>query len=576
MIERLFNSLTQLTDKVRTVHQTAYVLSAFTLVSIVLALVRDRLFAHTFGAGTTLDVYNAAFRIPDLLFIVLGSFVSVFVIIPALTEAKEEGRDHALARTLFATTGVLYVIASGLVYIFLPTILTQLFPDLYSRGVGGELEMLTTILLLQPFLLGLSNLAASCVQMYGRYTLFALAPILYNMGIIFGALVLYPSMGVAGLGWGVVVGALLHFGVQAPFFFLHGLSFEIKDTLPALRTRGNAAVFVHMREMWRIMYTSLPRTLSLSFGAIAFLVLLSYASTLPAGSIALFIFAFNLQAAPLMLIGASYSVAAFPTLSRLYRENNHEEFVSHMLAAGRHILFWSLPLTAICIVLRAHIVRAVLGTGLFTWSDTRIAAATFALFILSLAAQGITLLFIRGYYAAGKTLVPLIVTFMSALLSVVASIGLVYAYTQGDMLAYFLHDLLRLAPYDNASIALIALGISAASILSALLLVLIFALSFPGVGSEMGKALRDGFVGAVFAGTGTYVALLAFAQVYGLTSLIEILTQGFVAGLAGCVTGSLVLYLIGNREIREVYASLHGNISKLSRIRVKGVEAHGE
>jgi putative peptidoglycan lipid II flippase len=402
--------------------------------------------------------------------------------------------------------------------------------------------------------------------MYGRYTLFALAPVLYNIGIIIGALLLYPKMGLVGLGWGVVLGALLHFGIQAPFFFVHGLSYRGKG--PGL--------FVALKEVGSIMLTSIPRTLSLSFTSLAFLAIIAYAATLKPGSIALFTFAFNLAAAPLALIGVSYSVAAFPTLSRLYKESNHEEFVSHMLTAARHILFWSLPLTALCIVLRAHIVRAILGTGLFTWADTRIAAATFALFVLALAAQGITLLFVRGYYAAEKTLVPLVVTAITGVASVLLAIGLTTMYTANTTFAYFLHDLLRLAPRDDASIALLALGFSIASIMGALALVTIFSISFLGVGRQMGKAFRDGFVGAVFAGFGAYLATLGFAQVYDLSSLVQILFQGFVAGFAGITLSSLILYLIGNREVREVYAALHGHASKLSRIRVKGVEAHGE
>lgn len=569
MIQKFFNSFVQLSQDVRTIHQTAYVLSAFTLLSILLALLRDRLFAHTFGAGVTLDLYNAAFRLPDLLFIALGSLVSVFVVIPALTSLKEtgeKGEDRSLSRSLFFTSGILYIIAGTGLYILLPYILPYLYPDLYAAGHGAELVQLTEVLLLQPFLLGLSNLAASCVQMYGRFTLFALAPVLYNIGIIAGVYLFYPQHGVVGLAWGVVFGALLHFGIQAPFFVVHGL--RVDDAKEKL--------FAPLREVGRVMAFSIPRTLSLSFTSLSFMALIAYASHLAQGSISLFTFAFNLQAAPLSLIGASYSVAAFPTLSRLYKQNEHEEFISHMLAAGRHILFWSLPLMAMCIVLRAHIVRAILGTGLFTWADTRIAAATFALFILSLAAQGITLLFVRGYYAAEKTLVPLIVTALTAGLSVVTAIGLTSLYTRGTFMTFFLHDLLRLAPNDNASIALLALGVSIANIVGAGILVTIFSYSFPGVGREMAQAFRDGFVGAVFAGFGAYLATLGFAQVYGLTSLLEILFQGFVAGVAGITLSSLVLFLIGNREVREVYAALHGHASRLGRIRVRGVETHGE
>jgi putative peptidoglycan lipid II flippase len=566
MIQKLFQSLTQVTESVRTIHQTAYVLSAFTLVSIILALLRDRIFAHTFGAGMTLDIYNAAFRIPDLLFIILGSLVSVFVVIPALTAAKEESSDHALSRTLFVITGVLYIAVGIVAFTALPYILPHMYPAIYARGGGADLLTLSRILLAQPLLLGLSNLAASCVQMYGRYTLFAIAPVLYNLGIIFGALLLFPKMGLAGLGWGVVIGAFFHFGIQAPFFFVNGLSYRGKGP----------GIFVSLKQVGRIMLNSIPRTLSLSFTSLAFLAIISYVATLKAGSIALFTFAFNLAAAPLALIGASYSVAAFPTLSRLYRDNNHEEFVTHMLTAGRHILFWSLPLTALCIVLRAHIVRAILGTGLFTWADTRIAAATFALFITSLAAQGITLLFVRGYYAANQTLVPLFVTAFTGLASILCAIGFASLYDRNTTAAYFLHDILRLAPRDDASIALLALGVSVASILGALVLVSIFSYTFTGVGKQMAKAFRDGFVGAVFAGFGAYLATLGFAQVYDLSSLAQILFQGFVAGIAGITLSSLILYLIGNREVREVYSALHGHASKLRKVRVKGVEAHTE
>jgi putative peptidoglycan lipid II flippase len=327
MIARFFSSFIALTESVRTLHQTAYVLSAFTLVSIVLALARDRIFAHTFGAGSTLDIYNAAFRVPDLLFIILGSMVSVFVVIPALTAAKEDGEDRVLARTLFAFSGALYVCASVVVWLALPYVLPRLYPTLFAHGDGAELLTLTRILLAQPFLLGLSNLAASCVQMYGRYMLFALAPVLYNIGIIFGALVLYPHMGLSGLGWGVVLGAALHFGVQAPFFFVHGLA----------RSERERHFFASARTVGSLMLSSVPRTLSLSFSSLSFLTVVGYASTLKVGSLALFTFACNLQAAPLALIGASYSVAAFPTLSRLYKENNYAEFTEHLLIASRHM-----------------------------------------------------------------------------------------------------------------------------------------------------------------------------------------------------------------------------------------------
>lgn len=555
MIAKLFQTFTFLNDEIRSLHKAAYVLSAFAFVSILLALLRDRLFAHVFGVGDTLDVYYAAFRIPDLVFITLGSLVSVFVVIPALTRAKHEHTDHALARTLLLATGVLFLGTSIALFFAVPFMLPYVFPEIFGRGLGSELVLLTRILLLQPFFLGISNLAASCVQMYGRYALFALAPVLYNIGIIAGVLFFYQLFGIAGLGVGVVFGAMLHFFVQAPFFFAHGLSGKLS--------------FVPLREIYAIALQSIPRTLSLTFGALAVLALTSYASTLHAGAVTLFMFAFNLSAAPLSLIGASYSVAAFPTLSALYQKNQYAEFKEHILIAGRHILFWSLPIISLCVVLRAHIVRAILGTGAFSWSDTRIAAATFALFVLSLAAQGIMLLFVRGYYATERTIVPLVVTACTAVGSVVFGMLLASLYEREGIMYYFIQDLLRLSTTDDASVALLALGMSIAYTIGAIALVLIFSRTFSGVSRELGKAFRDGFVGAVFAGTGAYAVLTLFRHVYSLDSFLQIVFQGSVATLAGLCTAGAVLFLIGNREVREIWLTFRG---RFVRVRIRGAE----
>ena len=97
-----------------------------------------------------------------------------------------------------------------------------------------------------------------------------------------------------------------------------------------------------------------------------------------AGSVAIFQFALNLQSVPLAIIGMSYSVAAFPVLADLFAKKEQTAFNHHVLTAFRHIIFWSLPIIALVIVLRAQIVRVVLGSGAFDWADTRLTAAVLA------------------------------------------------------------------------------------------------------------------------------------------------------------------------------------------------------
>ena len=360
---------------------------------------RDRLFAHTFGAGAELDIYYAAFRIPDFLFVAVGALVSVYILIPELAKRGDEEQKRYID-TVVVGFSLLAVFSSFLAAIFAPAILEMLFPSLVEGGYKETLTALTRIMLLQPILLGLSNILAAVTQVRARYGLYALSPILYNIGIIVGVLVLYPLWGLTGLAWGVVFGALLHFGIQLPSILSDGFFHKLPTSIDIAALVRTASI-------------SIPRALTLSLNQVAFIGLVALAATLSPGSVAIFMFAYNLNSVPLAVVGASYSVAAFPTLAAAFSTGRREEFVGHVAIAARHVIFWSLPLIALIIVLRAHIVRVVLGSGAFDWTDTRLTAAALAIFSLALLAQGLMLLLVRGYYAAGRTLAPFIVSLAS-------------------------------------------------------------------------------------------------------------------------------------------------------------------
>jgi putative peptidoglycan lipid II flippase len=533
-------------SEIKGLHETAYMLGMLSLASSILALLRDRLFAHLFGASLTLDVYNAAFRVPDVLFVSIASLASAFVLIPALAGAKETKTERAFMRTVLVVVGAMMICTALITAYWMPNILAHLYPSILAAGGGEDLILLARILLVQMVVLGFSNIAASVVQFYGRYTLFALAPIVYSFGTIFGAIVLYPIFGIAGMGYGVVLGAVAHFAIQFPFFYQHAL-------------KGGMS-FVPLADIAYTLRMSVPRTLSLASSHISILAITALAGSLGTGAITLFAFGYNLQAAPLAIVGASYSVAAFPTLSKLYREKNTESYVTHMLTAARHIIFWSLPFTALFIVLRAHIVRLILGTGAFGWAETRVTAAVLALFLLSLAAQGVTLLFVRGYYAAERTLVPLVVTVCTGIASVSFAYIFLYLYQQGGMTKYFIHSLLRLADTDPAAVAMLALGFAVASILGATALVIIFSYSIRSVRYYILRAIREGLIGAVMAGFACYLTLQALSPYIQTDTFWKIAFLGGSAGTVGLAFGAAVLFLIGNREVQEVWQALHSKL----------------
>ncbi|HWP61840.1 MAG TPA: lipid II flippase MurJ, partial [Candidatus Paceibacterota bacterium] len=370
--------------EVKGLQRAVYILATLALLSSILALLRDRLLAHVFGASTTLDLYYAAFRIPDFLFVGIGALVTVYILIPELARRGEEGK-HDYIDTILTGFSLLSIILCALAAFFAPAILTMLFPSFVVQGLLPTLTTLTRIMLMQPILLGFSNIFAAVTQSKHRYVLYSLSPLLYNFGIIVGVVFFYPVFGITGLAWGVVLGAFLHAGIQLPSLVADGFL----NRLPRLR---------EPRALLETIIVSVPRALALSMSEIAELGLIAFAGSLAAGSIAIFNFAYNLQAVPLSVIGASYSVAAFPGLVAALSQGRRDEFLARVATAARFVCFWSLPATALAIVLRAHIVRVILGSGQFNWNDTRLTAAAFALFALSLAAQGIMLLIARAYY----------------------------------------------------------------------------------------------------------------------------------------------------------------------------------
>src|SRR3989344_944847 len=299
MVEKILNLLNK---EIGGLQEGAMLLGSSAVASQILALIRDRLFASTFGASGTLDVYYASFRIPDFIFVSIASFVSVTVLIPFLIDrinkGEREGKEFLNGVfTVFFFTITLVSIAA---FFFVPKLTGVLFPGIV--GVHrDELIMLTKIMLLSPILLGVSNLLGSITQTAKKFLVYALSPILYNVGIILGIIFLYPIFGISGLGYGVVLGAVFHVLIQVPSVARVGL-------LPWFSWK------VKLSDIRDVVYLSLPRTLGLSMNHIALLALMSLASYMNEGSIAVFNFSLNLQSVPLAIIGVSYSVAAFPPL----------------------------------------------------------------------------------------------------------------------------------------------------------------------------------------------------------------------------------------------------------------------
>lgn len=540
MVARLYKFLTR---SVKDIHKAAYVLALFALSSQVLALVRDRLFAHTFGASETLDIYTSAFRIPDLLYAAIASTVSLAVIIPFLTEqfskGKKQAREFMESVITFFSTVMLVII--GVLFAFMPTIVANLFPG-FEGEAASELIKLTRILLFQPFLLGLFNLFAAVAQVNKQFIVYSLGLLFYNVGIILGIIFLYPHYGISGLGYGVLLGALLQAAIQVPIL--------VRDGIVPRRPRFS------FETVKRVVGLSLPRTIALSGTQIVMLVLVSIMTIFQEGSVAIFNFAFNLQSVPLALIGVSYSVAAFPTLAELYTNGKRDVFAKQIATAARHIIFWSLPATALFIVLRAQIVRVILGTGEFGWSDTRLTAAVLALFVVSLVAQALSLLFIRGYYAAGKTFRPVAVSLVSSMIIIISAVVGIEVFNNSPALQDFLGRVLRISDLDGMQVIIPALAYSIGQIFQAIALATLFARDVKEYRYTLVKTLVTGIASSLILALVSYLSLDILDDIVDLTTGVGVFLQGIVAGIVGMIAAALFLIAIGNKEINTIIRTL--------------------
>lgn len=526
-------------------HQAAYVLAIFTFGSQILALIRDRLLAHQFGASIELDLYYAAFRIPDVLYVIFASTLSVYVLIPFLAKKNETG-DPNSAQGLLSQFFSLFVIVYGVVALIAmvcaPLIATYLFPGFLAQS--DTLILLIRLLLVQPFLLGISSLFSIVTQMEHRFVLYALSPLLYNLGIIFGLLFLYPVFGIYGLVFGVLLGAFMHVCIQ----------------IPSVLQSPLAPTFVRhfiLSDIRAVCKTSFTRAFTLSLHQLVLLGFVSVASIMTVGSVSVFQFAYNLQSVPLAIIGVSYSVAAFPLLAQLFAEKKYVQFADNITTTLKHIFFWSLPVIVLLIVIRAQFVRVVLGSGAFDWSDTRLTAAVLALFILSLTAQAVHLLIVRALYAVENTRLPFFVTlFSSSLAFVSAFLFYKVLIAKGDFYRIIEH-LMRLDDVSGIEVLALPLGYSCALIVHSVILV-IFARTHLYI---QGKTLITPFLqsctSALLAGYIAYIVLNYFVLVLKVDTLMTVFTQGFLAGVSGCFAYVGMQYLFKNAELIEIYRTLH-------------------
>lgn len=545
MVNRI---LTFLNKEFHGINEAALLLGGFAFLSQILGLIRDRTLAHVVGAGPMLDIYYAAFRIPDFLYISIASLASITVLMPFLVDKMNSDKNNldksrSFMNNVFSAYLIFMIFISILIAILMPVIVSYIAPGFDNEQL--RLLIITSrIMLLSPIFIGLSNLIGTITQLFRNFLVFSLSPIFYNLGILTGVIFLYPIMGVYGLAIGVIFGAFMHFLIQVPVVAKH--QFFPKFTFK-----------IKWKEILKVVKLSAPRTLALSCNSLAFIFLIAMASTLKSGSISLFTFAYNLQSVPVGIIGISYSVAAFPILVKSFSMKDMDNFIGQIVVAAKQIIFWSLPVATLLIILRAQIVRVVLGSKSFSWFDTRLTAASVSLFVISLVTQGLVLLLVRGYYAAGNTKKPLVINVFSSVMVIVLANMFIYLFKNCPYIFSKLEILLRVKDVPGTIMLALPLAYASGSLINFFLIWILFKKDFiKNKNLGLTRTFVESLIGGVTMGLVSYVFLSVFDGVFNINTGLGIFMQGFLSGTLGIISGVIVLIILKNKELADLLKAL--------------------
>jgi putative peptidoglycan lipid II flippase len=403
MVRRFFKKSTAIFFRRQTtIISAATIMMILVMASRILGLVRNRFLAHFFPIET-LDAYKAAFVVPDFLANILITGVLSVAFIPVFTSyftSKNENEGWRVASSTLNIALLFFAFFALLLLIFAGPI----NENLVVPGFSDDPEKLTLtnnltrLILAGELLLIVGSFFTSVLQSFHRFIIPALAPVLYNIGVIVGILWLRPFFGLMGVAWGVILGAVFHaliqFTLSKKLGFKYKLEFKFKDP-----------------GVLRILKLALPRSASIGLAQAEWWVSIFLSSLLVsggfAGSVAILGFAADIQNFPVGLFGITFAAAAFPTLSAEWAANRTEDFKNTFLSTFHQVLYLTVPISVLLMVLRIPIVRIMLGSGFFDWPSTVATAVTVSYFAIGIFAQCTFFIVIRAFYSLQDAITPL-------------------------------------------------------------------------------------------------------------------------------------------------------------------------
>lgn len=399
---------------IRTIARAGLVVTLAFAISRVLGYARYVVIGTTFDAGRDLDAFFAAFRIPDFLFqlVAAGALSSALIpVVSGLVAHREEARAWRVVSTVTTLMLAVLGLLALVVLVFADVLVPPIAPGFDAAQTAQAVE-LTRIMLLSPVFLAGGAVATSVLNVRGRFGAAAVAPIVYNLGIILAAVFLAPWIGITGLALGVVAGAAGHLLVQ----------------LPALRSTGfRPAIVADLGDpdARRALALMVPRAIGLGSTQVVFLVMTSLASLLEPGAISAFTFAFAVLQIPIGVIGVPLGVVLLPSMSREAALGDTEAFRRLLVRGLRLLAYVMVGLAAVGIVVAGDVTRLLFDYGRITDDTIARTGATLAAFLVGLTAHALIAVLARAFYAHQDTATPVAAALVAVVVDIVLALVLV-------------------------------------------------------------------------------------------------------------------------------------------------------
>lgn len=407
-------------------------MGGFALSNIV-GLIRQVLVSQAFGTSAAMDAFNAANRVPDLLFNLLAGGALGSAFIPVFTELLAQGRQERawkLASALATNLVLMFTGISLAIAWAAPWVVSTLLAPGFPASLQALTVQLLRILLLTPLVFGLSGLVMAILHVHRRFVLPALAPTMYWLGMIFGVVVLARMWGIFGLAWGAILGALGHLMIQGP------------DLWRLPQRRYYLLLGWNLPDVRRVLRLLGPRWVGTAIVQLNFWINVVLASGMPEGSLTALQLAWAVMTMPQVVLAQGMAVVALPTFSRHAAEAAWERLRSSLLDSLRWVVLLALPASAGLILLREPLIRVLFQRGAFDEGSTQLVAWALLWYALGLVAHSVVEILARAFYALQDTKTPVLVGGTAMLLNVGLSLLLAAGFRQ---IGWFPHGGLALA-----------------------------------------------------------------------------------------------------------------------------------